>query len=66
MESQGGFRTIHRNKGRKFRSDFEIPDELSPTIIVGFGYPARELTGKRKDRMPLEKLVYYEKYGSSK
>ena len=50
----------------KIRSDFEIPDELSPTIIVGFGYPARKLTGKRKDRMPLEKLVYYERYGSSK
>jgi nitroreductase len=50
----------------KIRSDFEIPDELSPTIIVGFGYPARKLTGKRKERMPLEKLVYYEKYGSSK
>jgi len=49
----------------KFRSDFEIPDELSPTIVVGFGYPASKLTGKRKNRLPLEKLVYYEKYGSS-
>jgi len=38
----------------KIRSDFEIPDELSPTIIVGFGYLAMELTGKRKDRIPLE------------
>ena len=43
-----------------------IPDELSPTIIVGFGYLARELTGKRKDRIPIEKLVYYGKYGRSK
>ena len=51
---------------KKFRSDFEIPDELNPTIVVGFGYPASKLTGKRKDRLPLEKLVYYEKYGSSK
>jgi len=51
---------------KKFRSDFEIPDELSPTIVVGFGYPASKLTGKRKNRLPLEKLVYYEKYGSSK
>jgi nitroreductase len=50
----------------KFRSDFEIPDELSPTIVVGFGYSASKLTGKRKNRLPLEKLVYYEKYGSSK
>lgn len=51
---------------KELRGDFGIPDELSPTIIVGFGYPARKSTGKRKDRMPLEKLVYYEKYGSSK
>jgi nitroreductase len=50
----------------KFRSDFAIPKELSPTIIIGFGYPARELTGKRKNRLPLHELVYYEKYGNSK
>ena len=50
----------------KFRSDFRIPKELSPTVIVGFGYKARELTGKRKNRLPLDKLVYYEKYGNSK
>ena len=50
----------------KFRSDFAIPKELSPTIIIGFGYPARELTGKRKNRLPLAELVYYEKYGNSK
>jgi nitroreductase len=50
----------------KLRSDFAIPKELSPTIIIGFGYPARELTGKRKNRLPLAELVYYEKYGNSK
>jgi nitroreductase len=50
----------------KLRSDFGIPNELSPTTIVGFGYPARKLTGKSKKRLPLDKLVYYEKYGSSK
>jgi nitroreductase len=49
----------------KFRSDFGIPKELSPTVIVGFGYPAMELTGKRKNRLPVNKLVYYEKYGDS-
>lgn len=47
------------------RNDFEIPNELSPTIIVGFGYPARKLTGMRKNRLPLDKLVYCEKYGNS-
>src|SRR5438034_6611970 len=41
----------------KFRSDFGIPKEPSPTVIVGFGYPAMELTGKRKNRLPFNKLV---------
>lgn len=50
----------------KLRNDFGIPRELSPTVVVGFGYPVRQLTGKRKKRLPLDKLVYYEKYGSSK
>jgi nitroreductase len=50
----------------KLRGDFGIPNELSPTIIVGFGYPARKMTGKSKKRLPLDRLVYYEKYGSSK
>lgn len=50
----------------KLRNDFGIPRELSPTVVLGFGYPARQLTGKRKKRLPLDKLVYYEKYGSSK
>jgi nitroreductase len=50
----------------KLRSDFAIPKELSPTIIIGFGYPARKLTGKRKNRLPLHELVHYEKYGNSK
>ncbi|MCD6036577.1 MAG: nitroreductase [Nitrososphaeraceae archaeon] len=53
-------------KEGKLRNDFVIPKELSPTIIVGFGYPARKLTGKRKNRLPLDELVHYEKYGNSK
>jgi nitroreductase len=50
----------------KLRSDYAIPKDLSPTIIIGFGYPARKLTGKRKNRLPLHELVHYEKYGNSK
>src|ERR687883_306791 len=50
----------------KFRSDFGIPKELSPTIVIGFGYPTKKLSGKKKNRLPLDKLVYYEKYGKSK
>src|SRR6476620_5987654 len=47
----------------RLRSDFGIPKELSPTVIVGFGYPANKLTGKKKNRMSLDKLVSYERYG---
>lgn len=49
---------------KEFRSDFEIPKELNITIIVGFGYPVRKLTG-RKNRVPLGELVYYGKYGTT-
>ena len=47
----------------KLRGDFAIPKELSPSVTIGFGYPARKLTGKRKNRQPIRELVYYEKYG---
>jgi nitroreductase len=50
----------------KLRSDFGIPKKLSPSVIIGFGYPANESTGKRKNRVPLHELVYYEKYDESK
>lgn len=49
----------------KLRSDFAIPRGLSPSVIIGFGYPARKMTGKRKNRLPIDELVYYEKYGNS-
>jgi nitroreductase len=50
----------------KLRSDFQIPNELTPSVILGFGYPLSKLIGKRKNRLPVHELVYYEKYGSSK
>jgi len=53
-------------KEAELRKDFEIPQALNPTVIVGFGYPARKLTGKRKNRLPLNELIYHEKYGNSK
>lgn len=52
-------------KENDLRRDFEIPNELSITIIVGFGYPARKLTGRKKDRLPIGELVYYGKYGTT-
>ena len=53
-------------KEERLRSDFAIPKEFVPTVIVGFGFPIGKLTGKRKNRLPLQELVYYEKYGNSR
>src|SRR4051794_36013700 len=50
-------------KEEKLRDNFAIPMDLIPSVIVGFGYPARKLTGKRKNRLPRDDLVFYEKYG---
>jgi nitroreductase len=50
----------------KLRSDFNIPKDLNPTVIVGFGFSAKEIAGKRKNRVPLNELVYSEKYGNPK
>lgn len=50
----------------KLRNDFQISNELIPSVILGFGYPMSKLTGKRKNRLPVHELVYYEKYGNSK
>lgn len=48
----------------KLRTDFEIPSDMNISMIVGFGYSARPLTG-RKSRTDLKNLVYYEKYGNT-
>jgi nitroreductase len=48
-----------------FKEDYDVPDELNISAVIGFGYSARKLRGKRKDRVPLDSLVYVEKYGVS-
>jgi nitroreductase len=48
---------------QKLRRDFEIPDHLKPTACLGFGYPAKKVTGKRKSRKPLEEIAFSESYG---
>jgi nitroreductase len=50
-------------KEAETRRDFAIPGDLDPTIVVGFGYPAKELQG-RKNRRPLSELAYLEKFGN--
>jgi nitroreductase len=50
---------------KELRNEFGIPKGLNVTIIVGFGYSARKLTGRKKDRVPLGELVYYGRYGTT-
>ena len=47
----------------EMRTDFNIPEGLQSTIVAGFGYPARKVSGKKK-RLPLSELAYHEKYGN--
>jgi nitroreductase len=44
--------------------DFGIPEELTVTIVVGFGYPKRKILGRKK-RKPLSEVAFLEKYGNS-
>jgi nitroreductase len=48
----------------KMRRDFAISANLEPSIVVGFGYPAKKITGRRKNRKPLEEIAFLEKYGN--
>ncbi len=45
------------------RNDFAIPHELATSAIIGFGYPAKISNAMRKNRLPLNELVYYGRYG---
>ena len=46
------------------RKEFDLPKDMNPSIVVGFGYPARRILGKRKNRKPLAEIVFLEKYGN--
>jgi nitroreductase len=48
---------------RAMREHLAIPPDLTVSVIVGFGYPARLITGRRKKRAPLEELAFLERYG---
>lgn len=50
-------------KDRELRRDFGIPDQMSATAVVAFGYPAKKIAGK-KSRRPLSELAYRGRYGS--
>ncbi len=38
-----------------FRKNFEIPKEFDISAVVGFGYPARKITGKEEEPKALER-----------
>lgn len=50
-------------KQEEFRRDFGVPENLSATIVVGFGYPQKRLRG-RKNRKPLSEVAFLERYGN--
>ena len=50
-------------RGDKLRKDFAIPRELEVTAVAGFGYPARRVTGRKKDRKPLGDIAFVEEFG---
>jgi nitroreductase len=49
---------------QKMRKDFAIPANLEPTIVLGFGYPAKKISGKKKNRKSLQDIAFLEKYGN--
>ncbi len=59
--ASGVFTGVNREVLQK---DFNIPSNLNPSIIVGFGYPVRELTG-RKSRKALKEIAFLGRYGEA-
>ena len=47
----------------KLRKDFDIPSNLNPTMVLGFGFPQKKIFGKMK-RKPISELAFQETYGS--
>jgi nitroreductase len=46
------------------RRDFNIPREMNPTVMIGFGYPKRAIKGRKKRRSQLSEVAFIEKYGN--
>ena len=45
------------------RRDFAVPPNFVASVVIGFGYPAKKVTGEKKNRKPLAELVFVEAYG---
>lgn len=44
------------------QKDFALPPNLALTVVVGFGYPAKKVMG-RKNRLPLAEIAFDDRYG---
>jgi nitroreductase len=44
------------------QKDFGFPQGLGLTVVVGFGYPAKKVLGK-KNRLPLNEVAFEDRYG---
>ena len=42
--------------------DFGIPKDLSPSVVVGFGYPVRKQKGKKK-RKSISEVAFLDRFG---
>ena len=49
---------------QKLRRDFRIPDNLKPTAFLGFGYPVKKVTGRKKSRKKMEEIAFSETFGA--
>ena len=45
------------------RKDFSLPQSMVASVVVGFGYPAKKITGAKKNRKPMKELVFIQNYG---
>jgi len=45
------------------RKDFSLPQSMVASVVVGFGYPAKRVTGAKKNRKSMKELVFIQTYG---
>jgi nitroreductase len=57
----GIFTGVHTEK---LRSDFGIPSEMEISGVVGFGYPQKKVSGKKKKRNPLSEVAFVDRFGN--
>ncbi len=44
-------------------ADFNLPSDMKLTAVVGFGYPFKQIVGK-KNRKPLNEIAFLERYSA--